>query len=39
LQQLASEILSASAHVLEHGMAESPGQRFVTALIVTPESL
>lgn len=39
LQQLAVEILSASAHVLEHGMAESPGQRFVTSLIVTPESL
>ena len=39
LQPLAQEVLSAAAHVLDHGMAENPGQRFVTPIIVTPESL
>ncbi len=39
LAGLAQEILAAAAHTLEHGMAASPGQRFVNPLIVTPESL
>ncbi|MFD2442179.1 hypothetical protein ACFSS8_22545 [Paracoccus kondratievae] len=39
LQPLAHDLLGAVAHVLEHGMAENPGQRFVTSLVVTPESL
>ncbi|WP_347266598.1 LacI family DNA-binding transcriptional regulator [Paracoccus sp. (in: a-proteobacteria)] len=39
LQPLAGELLAAVAHVLEHGMAENPGQRFLAPLVVTPESL
>ncbi|WP_199258403.1 LacI family DNA-binding transcriptional regulator [Paracoccus binzhouensis] len=39
LQPLSADVLSAVGHVLEHGMAENPGQRFVNALVVTPESL
>lgn len=39
LQPLAGDVLGAVAHVLEHGMAENPGQRFVAPLVITPESL
>ncbi|MDQ7777719.1 LacI family DNA-binding transcriptional regulator [Paracoccus aminovorans] len=39
LQPLAADLLGSVGHVLEHGMAENPGQRFVNALIITPESL
>ena len=39
LAALAGEILGAAAHVADHGMAANPGQRFLSPLIVTPESL
>ncbi len=39
LQPLAVELISSVAHVLDHGMAENPGQRFLAPLVVTPESL
>ncbi|SMO43192.1 LacI family DNA-binding transcriptional regulator [Paracoccus laeviglucosivorans] len=39
LQPLAQELLSSVAHVLEHGMAENPRQRFIAPLVVTPESI
>lgn len=39
LATLAGEILGAVSHVLDHGMAVHPGQRFLSPVIVTPESL
>ena len=39
LRDLCAEIFTAMIHTVEHGMAENPGQRFVSSVLWIPESL
>lgn len=39
LRQLCEELVALMVHAVEQGMAETPGQRFLTPMILTPESI
>lgn len=39
LRELCKELVGMMVHAVEHGMAETPGQRFLTPMVLTPESL
>ncbi len=39
LVELCTDLIATMVHTIEHGMAESPGQRFFPALLWVPESL
>jgi LacI family transcriptional regulator len=39
LAELCTELIAAMLHTVEQGMAETPGQRFVPAILWVPESL
>lgn len=39
LRELCADLLATMVHTIEHGMAETPGQRFVPAHLWVPESL
>lgn len=39
LRELCSDLIATMVHTIEHGMAESPGQRFLPAHLWVPESI
>jgi LacI family transcriptional regulator len=39
LRELCADLIATMVHTIEHGMAETPGQRFLPAHLWVPESL